>query len=300
MQNYLYQASGSKNLPPARKVSPCGEDEEANAIAQPCAWQADYPLDHIDRLDATALAQLLTQKNWYGKTALMWAAHFNDYDAIVQLLALNASLHDRTAVQSHWQQLQQDQRSALMYAAENGSAATLALLLNADADSSAKDSAGHDLAFYLNKNSSLKLSGLADLPLTQLQQSQVPQPTFACTDVKRSHEQQLCASAGLRIYDAELTLRYRALQQTAIASDLKQQQRQWLKNLWTTCQRVDSQQQLSCYKTQYRAPDQDAGYAICTLTSKGRCGLAGDRRLTDDPVCNHWFAHLLQHYLAKR
>ncbi len=91
VQNYLYQASGSKNLPPARKVSPCGEDEEANAIAQPCAWQADYPLDHIDRLDATTLAQLLTQKNWYGKTALMWAAHFNDYDAIVQLLALTHS-----------------------------------------------------------------------------------------------------------------------------------------------------------------------------------------------------------------
>ncbi len=253
LQNYLYQASGNKNLPPELAVSPCGEDGEANNIAPPCAWQADYPLDQLDKLPPAALQQLLTTKNWYGKTALMWAAHFNDYDAIVQLLAFNTQLNDQTSVQSQWQQLQQDQRSALMYAAENGSAATIALLLKAGADATAKDSAGHDLAFYLNKNRSLQLSGLGDSSLAQLQQHKAPAATFSCTDVKRAHEQQLCASAGLRIYDTELTLRYQALQHTAIAPDLKQQQRQWLKNLWTACKRTDNTEQLSCYKTQYRA-----------------------------------------------
>jgi uncharacterized protein YecT (DUF1311 family) len=182
----------------------------------------------------------------------MWAAHFNDYDAIEQLLTQQAPVNAVTAVKSRLRSLQQDQRSALMYAAENAAPATIALLLKAGASGSTKDSTGNDLAFYLKKNRSLQLAGLSGNSLEQLSAKAVPELSFSCDNVTRTHEQLLCSSKGLRIYDAELSSRYQALQKTAIAGNLKDNQRQWLKTLWAECKLVEKSEQLPCYKQQYR------------------------------------------------
>ena len=80
----------------------------------------------------------------------------------------------------------------------------------------------------------------------------MPELSFACDNVKRTHEQLLCSSKGLRIYDAELSSRYQALQKTAIASNLKDHQRQWLKKVWAECKLVEKAEELPCYKQQYR------------------------------------------------
>lgn len=252
VQNYLYQASGSRPAPDVESAASCGVDGSDQGVTGPCAWQADYPLDQLSTLPEAPKTQLLANRNWYGKTALMWAAHFDDYDAIEQLLQLNAPLNAVTKVENDWQSLQQDQRSALMYAAENASPATIALLLKAGADPSANDSAGHDLMFYAKKNRSLQLAGFTGNSLAPLQTSDVPAPSFACEGVKRAHEQLLCASKGLRIYDQALSLRYQALQKTALAATLKDQQRQWLKNLWADCKLAEQSAALACYKQQYR------------------------------------------------
>ena len=183
---------------------------------------------------------------------MIGAAHFNDYDAIEQLLAQQAPVNAVTAVKSKWRSLQQDQRSALMYAAENAAPATIALLLKAGASTTAKDSTGNDLAFYLKKNRSLQLRGITGISVEQLRQQTVPEPSFACDKVTRAHEQLLCSSKGLRIYDAELSSRYQALQKTAIASNLKDNQRQWLKKVWAECKLVEKAEELPCYKQQYR------------------------------------------------
>lgn len=252
VQNYLYRASGAAPAANFSLEPSCGEDADDNEINGICAWQADYPLDRFTTLDSQQQQQLLTQSNWHGKTALMWAAHFNDYDAIEQLLAQQAPVNAVTAVKSKWRSLQQDQRSALMYAAENAAPATIALLLKAGASTTAKDSAGNDLAFYLKKNRSLQLRGITGISVEQLRQQTVPEPTFACDKVTRAHEQLLCSSKGLRIYDAELSSRYQALQKTAIASNLKDHQRQWLKKVWAECKLVEKAEELPCYKQQYR------------------------------------------------
>lgn len=252
VQNYLYQASGSSPAAELESSEPCGIDSSDQVVAGPCAWQRDYPLDQLGTLPAASKMQLLSNRNWYGKTALMWAAHFNDYDAIEQLLQLKAPLNAVTQVENDWQKLQQDNRTALMYAAENASPATIALLLNAGADQTVKDSAQHDLLFYAKKNRTLQLAGFTGNSLATLQKSDVPAPSFACEGVYRPHEQLLCASKGLRIYDQALSLRYQALQKTAVAASLKDQQRQWLKNLWAECKQSDQKAALACYKQQYR------------------------------------------------
>ncbi len=252
IHNYMYQASGASPADNSSATISCGDDADDNEITGICAWQADYPLDRFITLDSQQQQQLLTQSNWHGKTALMWAAHFNDYDAIEQLLTQQAPVNAVTGVKNKWRSLQQDKRSALMYAAENAAPATIALLLKAGASTTAKDSAGNDLAFYLKKNRSLQLRGITGNSVEQLRQQTVPELSFACDKVTRAHEQLLCSSKGLRIYDAELSSRYQALQKTAIASNLKDHQRQWLKKVWAECKLVEKAEELPCYKQQYR------------------------------------------------
>lgn len=98
--------------------------------------------------------------NYFGKTALMYAAQNNDLDAVITLLKGGASPNSKTEMNPLPREycmppLKRDARTPLMYAAENADATLILTLVEAGANPSAEDTKGNRPIWYLNKNSLL-------------------------------------------------------------------------------------------------------------------------------------------------
>lgn len=118
--------------------------------------------DHFLKLGAKPDAST----NYFGKTALMYAAQNNDLDAVVALLSYEADPNVKTQVVNPSCEntaLKRDNRTALMYAAESADPTLLLTLIEAGADIAAKDSEGNDIAWYLERNETLAPERIAKM-----------------------------------------------------------------------------------------------------------------------------------------
>lgn len=88
-------------------------------------------------------------RNAIGKTALMVAAQFNQLSVAKQLLAHHAAVNATTQDSSYNHPLGDDARTALMYAAANGSLKMIRTLLEAGADPFQADTKGYRAIDYL-------------------------------------------------------------------------------------------------------------------------------------------------------
>lgn len=99
-----------------------------------------------------------TPTNYFGKTALMYAAQTGNIEAARLLIAAGADVNARTDSRGAGipffgcGRLDRDQRSALMYAAENASEVLIQLLIEAGADTAAQDTQGNGLNWYIGRN----------------------------------------------------------------------------------------------------------------------------------------------------
>lgn len=186
--------------------------------------------------------------NWFKKTDLMWAAHFNDYDAVIRLLSEGTSLLDVTNTDDDYASVQLLNRSALTYAVENGTIPLIQTLFNAGADINLKDSKGQTIESYFRKNKSLGLTWdeLISLPTVSIKAS------FDCKLAKSQHEHAICNSEGLSNYDQQLGLLYQKIKDSGHYPEIKTLQRTWLKSLRTECS-GSSIELTPCLKEKYRA-----------------------------------------------
>lgn len=212
-----------------------------------------YPLDLWSSLSADQQQQLVRQKNGFGKTALMVAAHFNDYDSVKHLLAAGADLHAQTTATETYA-LQLSKRDALSYAAENAHPAVISLLFSAGANASVRDSQNQPMSRYFSRNPTLIWRQLADKSLLELmQQGRVPKPSAECQTTRQKMALLLCSSQGLRLYADELQQRLSKLNQSVMVNLLSQDQRRWQQQLFQQCPQNQNAALLACVKTQYRA-----------------------------------------------
>jgi hypothetical protein len=103
--------------------------------------------------------------NIFHKTPLMYAAQFGLVETARVLLRHGADPNTRTSTASGCDPgraatsfdlgVRIGGRTALMYAAENGSAAMISLLLDSSADKTASDDAKRSISFYLDRNTGL-------------------------------------------------------------------------------------------------------------------------------------------------
>ena len=119
-------------------------------------------------LDNLAIARLLIDKganiqagNWFGKTALMYAAQWDLLEIAKLLIDNHINVNAATpAVEDPMQECSAPTitgRTALMYAAENASAPLIEMLLKAGADPKAKDSEGKTAGtVYFERNVVIK------------------------------------------------------------------------------------------------------------------------------------------------
>jgi uncharacterized protein YecT (DUF1311 family) len=137
-------------------------------INDPGGDQADYSAPEpilIYGVESPSVLSALLEKgalvntgNWFGKTALMYAAQQNRPESIQVLLKAKANVNQATVPVSEWVCGPEiSGRTAMMYAAENGSAETIRLLIDAGADLTAQDSTGRGIKDYLALNK--RLSG---------------------------------------------------------------------------------------------------------------------------------------------
>ena len=140
----------------------------------------DLPVS--DSLEHTNLLTLLLSRggspnatNVFGKTPLMYAAHFDLLDAARILIASSAEVNARTDAQDYQCPVQVNvgDRTALAYAMENASVELIDLLIDNGADLSAIDTAKRSLKHYLSVNTQitdadrLRLTGLIDTALAE-------------------------------------------------------------------------------------------------------------------------------------
>ncbi|WP_321396752.1 ankyrin repeat domain-containing protein [Emcibacter sp.] len=110
------------------------------------------------------------QRNGFGKTALMTAAHMNQRKAVKILLIAGADPNAKTWLEiperednpfaeprrnvadCRYETVKYRERTALMYAAENASLELFKILIEAGADNIAKDSRGRSIGDYLKMN----------------------------------------------------------------------------------------------------------------------------------------------------
>lgn len=95
--------------------------------------------------------------NYFGKTALMYAAQNNDLDAVNLLLSNGANPNTSTKYDDTYckRPITQDARTPLMYAMENAEPTLIYTLLEAGADVTSKDTQHNSVTWYLNKNTGL-------------------------------------------------------------------------------------------------------------------------------------------------
>jgi len=186
--------------------------------------------------------------NWYNKTALMWAAHFNDIDATKRLLSNPSLLKDVTRSSEQYASIEQLNRSALSYAVENGTVPLILSLLAAGADVNIKDSKGNSIESYYEKNQTL------DVPWQELMDSDMPpiSPSFNCNLAKNRLEKTICASEGLSVYDQQLGALYTKVTATNNFPEIQVLQTMWLQSLQQECT-GDGNQLAKCLKMKYRA-----------------------------------------------
>ncbi len=89
------------------------------------------------------------------KTPLMYAAQQNQLNAVRWLISHRVDVNAQTDNQQYGYGMQRDHRTALMYAAENASAAVIEALLKAGADISAKDTQGNTASWYFGRNTKI-------------------------------------------------------------------------------------------------------------------------------------------------
>jgi len=187
--------------------------------------------------------------NWFNKTELMWAAHFNDYDAIQRLLKINSSVFDVTASSDNYASVQYLNRSALTYAVENATLPVIQSLLSAGADKNIKDSEGNGLQHYLNKNNLLTNSIESIVAASKADVT----ASFDCKLARSKQEKAICSSKGLSVYDDQLGELYKNVRATNKYPEIKKLQRTWLKSLRRECTTKSQSELTKCMKRRYRS-----------------------------------------------
>ena len=127
-----------------------------------------YALEHPDEvrllLDRGAD---INEGNAFGKTALMYAAHYDLADTVTLLLARGADVAKRTDARNvpEATMIRFDSRIALMYAAENASERVIRELILAGSDTCATDSGDRDVWDYALRNERLSNDARARVAL---------------------------------------------------------------------------------------------------------------------------------------
>jgi len=176
--------------------------------------------------------------NWYGKTALMFAAHMNRLDTAKLLLqrGANANLTTRNN-NEYWMRFERSNRTALMYAAENASIEVMKLLIAAGAKTDVRDSQGNDLSYYLAKNLFLT-EEQRKKHINALIEEYMPAsaPSFSCSKATTNIERFICRNAILASQDVELTFAYNKLLNLANSKKAERdEQLKWLKHRAERC-----------------------------------------------------------------
>jgi ankyrin repeat protein len=95
----------------------------------------------------------INEGNAFGKTALMYVAHYNLDNTVTLLLKRGADVSKRTdALKAMGTNIRFDSRTALMYAAENASEQVIRELIQAGSDTCATDSGRRDVWSYVLRN----------------------------------------------------------------------------------------------------------------------------------------------------
>lgn len=186
--------------------------------------------------------------NWFNKTNLMWAAHFNDYDAVKRLLSEGASLVEVTNTNDNYTSIQFLNRSALTYAVENGTIPLIQVLIKAGADIDIKDSKGNEIENYFKKNKNLDITWeeLTSLPKATIKAS------FDCKFARSKQDKTICASEGLLLYNQQLGLLYKKIRDSKLYPEIITLQRTWLKSVRRECS-GSSIELSNCMKEKYRS-----------------------------------------------
>jgi len=131
-----------------------------------------FALDHPDEVRALLDGGAdINEGNAFGKTALMYAAHYDLADTVTLLLGRGADVTKRTNAQNAAETLIQfDSRTALMYAAENASERVIRALIEAGSDTCAVDTGNRDVWSYVQRSRRLSNDDRARVALLIAQQ----------------------------------------------------------------------------------------------------------------------------------
>lgn len=135
-----------------------------------------YALEHPDEVRALLDGGAdINEGNEFGKTALMYAAHYDLADTVTLLLGRGADVTKRTNAQNAAETLIQfDSRTALMYAAENASERVIRALIEAGSDVCATDTGNRDVWSYVRRSRRLSNDDRARVALLIAQQPCTP------------------------------------------------------------------------------------------------------------------------------
>lgn len=155
----LYRAYVDTYLPPADPSNPKRYERDVARLHANILAAASVRPDVLQILPELGVP-LDRSTNYFGKTALMYAAQLDMPESVRVLLDAGVDVNQRTqSVQEGDRracgQLQRDHRTALMYAAENASEELISLLLDAGADPAAQDTEGNTASWYLARNAKL-------------------------------------------------------------------------------------------------------------------------------------------------
>ncbi len=135
-----------------------------------------FALEHPDEVRALLDGGAdINEGNEFGKTALMYAAHYDLADTVTLLLDRGADVTKRTNAQNAAETLIQfDSRTALMYAAENASEQVIRALIEAGSDACAMDTGNRDVWSYVQRSRRLSNGDRARVALLFAQQPCTP------------------------------------------------------------------------------------------------------------------------------